>query len=262
MPAPTAPSSTRSAASPTFAPGACASSATPDARIAEDYLRILRFFRMTAWYGDPAGGLDADGLAACAAGQEGLDGLSRERVGAEVTKLLAAPDPAPAVAAMAATGILARVLPGADPAALAPLVHLEGGRAAALAAPPRRARLASRMGRRPASLPRRARALDAVAAALAAGEPPGRRRLPPRRRGRPRRRPRPRRLRRRRRLPPASTPSSPAAPPPPSRCAPPTSPSPARRSAPMLRRLEEAWIASDFALDAEALRLLAVGGRG
>lgn len=97
----------------------------PSERIAEDYLRILRFFRFHAWYGDPAGGLDPDGLAACAGLQEGLDGLSRERVGAELTKLLAAPDPAPSVAAMAATGILARLLPGADPTGLAPLIQLE-----------------------------------------------------------------------------------------------------------------------------------------
>jgi poly(A) polymerase len=41
-------------------------------------------------------------------------------------KLLAAPDPAPSVAAMRATGVLAHILPGADDAALAPLVHLEG----------------------------------------------------------------------------------------------------------------------------------------
>jgi poly(A) polymerase len=96
----------------------------PAARIAEDHLRILRFFRFLAWYGtDP----DAEGLAACAAGQDGIDRLSRERVGAEMRKLLSAPDPAPAVAAMAATGVLARVLPGADARGLAPLVHLEDG---------------------------------------------------------------------------------------------------------------------------------------
>jgi poly(A) polymerase len=93
-----------------------------DARIIEDRLRILRFFRFTAWYGDA---LDADGLAACAALAEGLDTLSRERVGAEMAKLLAAPDPAPAVAAMAQSGILTRVIAGADARALAPLVHLE-----------------------------------------------------------------------------------------------------------------------------------------
>lgn len=98
----------------------------PDARITEDYLRILRFFRFHAWYGDPAQGIDADGLAACSAGQDGMKQLSAERIGAEMTKLLSAADPAPSVAAMAQTGILARVLPGSDDTALAPLVHLEG----------------------------------------------------------------------------------------------------------------------------------------
>lgn len=96
-------------------------------RIAEDYLRILRFFRFHAWYGRAANCIDPDGLAACAALSEGLDTLSRERVGAEMKKLLAAPDPAPAVAAMSASGVLARVFPGADVKALAPLVHLEHG---------------------------------------------------------------------------------------------------------------------------------------
>ena len=99
----------------------------PEARIAEDYLRILRFFRFHALYADPAGGLDPEGLAACAAGAEGVEQLSRERVGAEMRKLLAAPDPAPAVAAMQASGVLARVLPGAEARALAPLVDLEAG---------------------------------------------------------------------------------------------------------------------------------------
>lgn len=97
----------------------------PEDRIREDALRILRFFRFTAWYGDPSEGPDPEGLAACAARAEDVTGLSRERVGAEVKKLLAAADPAPAVAAMAAAGVLGRILPGADPRALAPLVHLE-----------------------------------------------------------------------------------------------------------------------------------------
>ena len=96
-------------------------------RIAEDYLRILRFFRFHAHYGDPAQGIDAEGLAACAELAEGLDNLSAERIGAEVKKLLAAPDPAPAVAAMTQAGILHHILPGADPRALAPLIHLENG---------------------------------------------------------------------------------------------------------------------------------------
>lgn len=96
-------------------------------RIAEDHLRILRFFRFHAWYGGQEGGVDADGLAACAEGADGLDTLSRERVGTEMRKLLAAPDPAPAVASMGQSGILARVMPGAEAGLLAPLVHFEDG---------------------------------------------------------------------------------------------------------------------------------------
>lgn len=95
------------------------------ARIREDYLRILRFFRFHAWYGDPEAGMDAGALAACAENSAGIETLSRERVGHEMRRLLAAPDPAPAVAAMRATGVLGHVLPGAEPRALAPLVHLE-----------------------------------------------------------------------------------------------------------------------------------------
>jgi poly(A) polymerase len=101
------------------------------ARIREDALRILRFFRFYAHYGDPALGIDPEGLAACAEGSERVETLSRERVGAEMRKLLSAPDPAPAVAAMDRCGVLSRVLPGADSRALALLVHLEGD------APPR-----------------------------------------------------------------------------------------------------------------------------
>ena len=94
-------------------------------RIREDYLRTLRFFRFHAWYGDPQAGMNQDGLAAIAQNLDGLDLLSQERVGAEMKKLLGAPDPAPSVAAMRATGVLSHVLPGADDKALAPLVHLE-----------------------------------------------------------------------------------------------------------------------------------------
>ena len=97
----------------------------PHQRIREDYLRILRFFRFHAQHGDPAQGIDPDGLAACAELADGIAGLSRERIGAEMRKLLAAPNPAPALAAMAQSGVLPHVLPGADPRALAPLVHLE-----------------------------------------------------------------------------------------------------------------------------------------
>lgn len=96
-------------------------------RIREDFLRILRFFRFHAWYGDPQGGLDPEGLAACAAHSAETETLSRERVGAEMRKLLSAPDPAPSVAAMQQAGVLAHVLPGADARALPVLVHLDHG---------------------------------------------------------------------------------------------------------------------------------------
>lgn len=99
----------------------------PEDRVREDYLRILRFFRFHAWFGDPGAGMDPDALAAVAANAQGLDTLSKERIGHEMRRLLAAPDPAPALGAMAASGVLARVLPGADPRMIAPLVHLEGG---------------------------------------------------------------------------------------------------------------------------------------
>ncbi|HMN70751.1 MAG TPA: CCA tRNA nucleotidyltransferase [Rhodoblastus sp.] len=59
-----------------------------DRRIAEDYLRVLRFFRFSAAYGE--GPLDRDGLAAAIRGRAGLERLSAERVRAETLKLLAA----------------------------------------------------------------------------------------------------------------------------------------------------------------------------
>jgi len=99
----------------------------PDLRIKEDALRILRFFRFHAWYAGEGAGIDPDGFAACASHADLIDTLSAERVGAEMKKLLAAPDPAPAIAAMEHSGILFRVLPGATAGLLAPLVHLEGG---------------------------------------------------------------------------------------------------------------------------------------
>lgn len=96
-----------------------------DQRIKEDYLRILRYFRFHAWYGDVDEGPDPDALSACAANIEGLQTLSSERITSELLKLLAAPDPAPSVASMAATGGLAQILPGADATTLAVLVHVE-----------------------------------------------------------------------------------------------------------------------------------------
>lgn len=80
-------------------------------RIGEDALRILRFFRFQAWYG--RGEPDAEGLAACAAGRDSLALLSAERVWKELLRLLSADDPREAVRLMAATGVLAVVLPHA-----------------------------------------------------------------------------------------------------------------------------------------------------
>lgn len=97
----------------------------PEQRIHEDYLRILRFFRFHAWYGDDDAGLDAEGLAACAQNVEGLSSLSKERVGAEVLKLLSAPEPDRAVAAMDHAGVLNALLPGASTKAFFLLTSFE-----------------------------------------------------------------------------------------------------------------------------------------
>ncbi|WP_299728333.1 CCA tRNA nucleotidyltransferase [uncultured Tateyamaria sp.] len=100
-------------------------------RIREDYLRTLRFFRFHAWYAAPDQGWDAEALDGIATNLDELETLSAERVGAEMVKLLSAPDPAPALAVMAQTGVLSAILPGADPTLVAPLVHLEQGVGAA-----------------------------------------------------------------------------------------------------------------------------------
>jgi poly(A) polymerase len=78
-------------------------------RVAEDYLRILRFFRFFAWYGK--GPPDAAALAACESLKDMLKTLSAERVSKETLKLLAADDPREALALMDRTGVLAQVLP-------------------------------------------------------------------------------------------------------------------------------------------------------
>lgn len=83
----------------------------PAKRIAEDYLRILRFFRFHAAYGT-SDHPDAAGLAACIAGREGLDQLSRERVRMEMLKLVVAPHAVPTLIAMTDAGLLLRVLGG------------------------------------------------------------------------------------------------------------------------------------------------------
>ena len=76
-------------------------------RIAEDYLRILRFFRFHARYG--RGAPDAEAIAAIRVGVPGMQQLSAERVWSELKRILSAPDPRNVFSLMAATGVLAAV---------------------------------------------------------------------------------------------------------------------------------------------------------
>ena len=81
----------------------------PLLRIAEDHLRILRFFRFHARFG--AGAPDPDALQACIDRANDLMALSRERIADELLKILALPDPAPTIAVMLRHAILQPVLP-------------------------------------------------------------------------------------------------------------------------------------------------------
>jgi tRNA nucleotidyltransferase/poly(A) polymerase len=81
-----------------------------EARIREDYLRILRFFRFSARYA--ANGLDREGLFATTRSRGGLAGLSRERVRAEFMKLLVAPRASEVVQTMGECGFLEPILGG------------------------------------------------------------------------------------------------------------------------------------------------------
>ncbi|MCJ7420567.1 CCA tRNA nucleotidyltransferase [Sphingomicrobium astaxanthinifaciens] len=94
----------------------------PHARIAEDHLRILRFFRFHARFAE--GAPDADGLAACAEMANTLKSLSRERIADELLKLLALPDPHATVAVMQDHGIFDPVLPEIDAAGVERLRQL------------------------------------------------------------------------------------------------------------------------------------------
>jgi poly(A) polymerase len=82
-----------------------------DARIAEDYLRVLRLFRIHAWYG--RGEINAVALTACAAARHQLKTLSGERLQKEVLKLLLARAPLGVVRSMQASGVLGELIPGA-----------------------------------------------------------------------------------------------------------------------------------------------------
>jgi poly(A) polymerase len=117
-------------------------------RIAEDGLRILRFFRFHAWYG--TGPLDPAGLAACVQLAGMIDRLSGERVRVELFKTLAAPDPARSWTAMIDAGVMAHIVPDATRVdRLAAMAALE--RALDLPADPLR-RLAALTGTAPPTL--------------------------------------------------------------------------------------------------------------
>ncbi len=82
----------------------------PDKRIAEDYLRILRFFRIHAAYG--AGEPDRGGYLACIDARAGLLNLSAERIRVEILKLMVAGGAAVAVNAMVEGGLLLPIFGG------------------------------------------------------------------------------------------------------------------------------------------------------
>ncbi|MCY4152043.1 MAG: CCA tRNA nucleotidyltransferase [Aestuariivita sp.] len=96
----------------------------PKDRIKEDLLRSLRLFRFFAWYGNPKIGIDKAARTAVTQNLDQLATLSRERVGAEVLRLLAAKNPTPAITIMEETGILQIILPRACVKHLVALVNL------------------------------------------------------------------------------------------------------------------------------------------
>lgn len=167
-------------------------------RIAEDHLRILRFFRFHARFGE--GEPDAAAIEACAARANDLMALSRERIADELLKLLALPDPAPTVRLMIERDIFRPVLPeiktadrlvalitaeratgiGSDPVRrFAALLPIDTGTAASVAA---RLRLSKRAAKRlvsaadpaieaPAPLAYRIGNMEAIDRLLLHGEP-------------------------------------------------------------------------------------------
>jgi poly(A) polymerase len=99
----------------------------PAARIREDYLRILRFFRFSARFA--SGDLDAEGLSASIREREGMAQLSHERVRSELIKLLSAPHAGEVVRTMGHCGFLEPILGGlAYPTRLTRLIAIETAR--------------------------------------------------------------------------------------------------------------------------------------
>jgi len=129
----------------------------PAARIAEDHLRILRYFRFLARYGGNV--VDAPAYGACVAAANSLMALSRERIADELLKLLGVAAPLKAVELMMDGGIFTPVLPEIERAALPALATLIAREAAA-------ERSASPLRRLAALLPRDVAVADAVGARL------------------------------------------------------------------------------------------------
>lgn len=128
-----------------------------DQRIAEDFLRILRYFRFLARFG--RGDIDRVAVAACAAGAHGLTALSRERIAQELVKILSLVDPVEAVQLMVEHAIFTPFLPELQddaPQQLRRLVEREQQNGSAVSLP---ARLLS-------LLPKDTIAVDKVAARL------------------------------------------------------------------------------------------------
>lgn len=110
-------------------------------RIAEDHLRILRFYRFAARFGD--GDLEPVSHAAVTAARQSLKSLSRERIADELTKILSLPDPRAIVGQMAADGIFTVILLELDPGFATALDRLLANESAAAAAPASLRRLAA-----------------------------------------------------------------------------------------------------------------------
>ncbi|MCZ8279265.1 MAG: CCA tRNA nucleotidyltransferase [Acetobacteraceae bacterium] len=81
----------------------------PETRLAEDYLRLLRFFRFHARYGK--GAPDAAALRAIRAAIPGLARLSVERIWMEIKRILMVAEPVPALHLVAELGVLPAILP-------------------------------------------------------------------------------------------------------------------------------------------------------
>ena len=121
-----------------------------EARIAEDHLRILRYFRFLARYGGDV--VDDDAYAACRAAAKSLMALSRERIADELIKLLAVAAPLRALRLMVDGGILRAVLPEIDHAGIDRMERLMAREAASGTPPSALRRLAALLPPDPATV--------------------------------------------------------------------------------------------------------------